>query len=307
MRVYLRGYDIDKIGYDANGFQLKATQDTNTINGELNVNRSRYVFKNINLASILGFDKFQNNKTFNIKLVEIRQVMENSSALNTIDYTSRPHLRTSNVIMSISNTTFLNGQTENIISQFTNFNPNFEVIFENVQFSSGNTSDFNHRFQYSATNQGGSTLEFYRWLLQGNSTTASGTTLNRMQISSTTITQLNGMIVRYAQPVRIDDNILSVSVVDSAFGGLPARITQSNGTVNINTFPEFQQWFTRRFTDDIHQDDNNNELTAYLPKGFNVDITLELRDILTNRLQPVVVDNNIQKVFPSLEFIFDIY
>ena len=131
MRVYLRGYEIDTIGYDANGLQLKATQNTNTIIGELNVNRTRYVFKNINLPSILGYDKFHNNQTFNIKLVDIRQVNENTSTGNIIDYTSRPHLRTSNVVMSISGTSFLNGKTENILSQFTNFNPNMELTFEN--------------------------------------------------------------------------------------------------------------------------------------------------------------------------------
>lgn len=305
MRLYLRGYDLDKVGYDANGLQLKATQNTNTINGELNINRSRYVFKNINLASILGYDKFYDSKTFNIKLVDVRQVNETGAPFNIIDYTSRPHLRTSNVVMSISNTTFLNGKTENIISQFTNFDPNLELTFENVFFNTGNVTDFNHRFQYSATNQGGSTNEFYRFLLQGNSTTATTNTLNRMQISSTDITQLNGIIVKYAQPVRFDNDLFTVSVVDGAIGALPSRVTQTNGTITVITFPEYQQWFHRRFTDDIHQDDNNNELTAYLPQHqFNIDITLELRDILSNQLQPVVDPAN--KVFPSLEFILDI-
>ena len=301
MRVYLRGYDIDKIAYDVNGFQEKPTQDTNTIFGELNVNRTRYVFKNINLRSILG-NKFYEKDTVNIKLVDVKAINENGN--NVIDYTSSPHLRGSNIF--IKGLQFLNGKNENLLTQFTNFNPNEELVFENVFFNNGNAIDNRHYYEFTRTNQGGTTVDFYRFSWNENNILATNS-LTRYRITSTTITDLNNKIVKAGQAQTSGNlSLFSVLVLDSGDGTLPARVNQTNNTVTITVLPEINNWFHRRFTDDVCEDDNNNELTVYLPQHqFNIDLTLELRDILSDKLQPIVDPNN--KVYPSLEFVLDIY
>lgn len=317
MRVYLRGYDIDKVGYNVDGYQVKPTQNTNNVlYGELNINRSRYVFKNINLYAILGYHKVHNMEAFNIKVVDVRAINENDQ--NVIDYESPPHLRTSNVILS--GLTFLNGRNENILTQFTNFNPNEELVFERVFFHRGDIQDYQHYYEYTRTNTRGTTNDFYRFMYQENiSTNVStnvGLSLTRYRINATptvdptipnNISSLNGKIMRAGRAVRAGDTLFLLYVQDAGDGSLPVRTgAQNNGLVTITILPENNQWFHRRFTDNVNEDDFNNELTAYLPQDTNMTLTLELRDILTNTLQPVITEPN-NKVYPSLEFVLDIY
>ncbi len=313
MRVYLKGYDIDNVGYNVDySYQEKPTQATdNVLYGEANIDRSKYVFKNINLRSILG-NKFDNKKTINIKVVDIKAIQEynvldaSGNAINNIiDYNSPAILRTSNVVLS--GLTFFNGKNENVIGQYTNFNPNEELVFQNVQFHRGDLSDFQHFYHYNHNNQGGSTLEWYRFLSQETSLTAIDS-LTRYRVTSSTITQLNNKIMRGSRATRTDDNYFSTRVQDSGDGTLPTRVTgQVNNTVTITILPENNTWFHKRFTDDIDEDEAQNEITAYLPSHqINIDLTFELRDILTDKLQPVITEPN-GKVYPSIEFVLDIY
>jgi len=321
MRVYFRVYEIDGVGYDNNGYQNKPTQDTNTIFGTSNINRSQLIFKNINLLSILGRTEFYNNgrtparptragteprnDTFNIKVVEVRAI--NSNGNNVIDYDSPPQLRTSNIVMSGLN--FYNGKRENVLTQFTNFNPNEELVFENAFFHRADLEDFRHFYEYGRNNTGGTTLDFYRLMEQESSTTTSlanvGNSLTRFRVNSTTITQLNNKIMRGSYSSR-NGALFAMFVQDAGDGSLPSRVTQLNNNVTITILPENNQWFQRRYTDNVNEDDNNNELTAYIPSSHIVDLTFELRDILTDRLQPVIEEPN-GKVYPSIEIVLDIY
>jgi len=150
MRVYLRCNDIDKISYDINNYQEKPTQNTYTINGECNIFRSKFNFNNINLNNIFTSAEFRTKKTFNIKIVSIDNINENNK--NVIDTLSPPQLRTSNIYMSGLN--FYNKKTENIIGQFTNFNPNEEILIENVEFHRGNLENYQHYYNRNGFNTG---------------------------------------------------------------------------------------------------------------------------------------------------------
>lgn len=306
MRVYFKAFNIDEVGYAVNGFQEKPTQATdNVIRGVANINRSQLTFRNINLMTILGVQRIKQGGTFNIKLHAVRAINENGN--NVIDYDSPPQLRTSNVF--ISGLTFLNGKNENYLCPFTNFNPNEELVFENAFFHRADLEDFRHFYEYGRNNTGGTTLDFYRLMEQESSTTTSlanvGNSLTRFRVNSTTITQLNNKIMRCSYSSR-NGSLFAMFVQDAGDGSLPSRVTQLNNNVTITILPENNQWFHRRFTDNVNEDDNNNELTAYIPKSDTIDLTFELRDILTNRLQPVITEPN-GKVYPSIEFILDIY
>lgn len=304
MRVYFQAFNIDEVGYDVNGYQEKPTQATdNMIRGVANINRSQLTFRNINLMAILGVQRIKQGGTFNIKLHAVKAINENGN--NVIDYDSPPQLRTSNVF--ISGLTFLNGRNENYLCPFSNFNPNEELVLENVFFHRGDLSDFQHFYDYARNNQGGSTFEFYRLMWQETATTAN-TSLTRFRVNSSIITQLDNKIMRAGQPTRQSNDFFILRVEDAGDGTLPARVTvpQLNNVVTITILPENNQWFHRRLTDDVQEDDFNNELTAYIPSSHIVDLKFELRDVLTDTLQPVITEPN-DKVYPSIEFVLDIY
>jgi len=62
---------------------------------------------------------------------------------------------------------------------------------------------------------------------------------------------------------------------------------------------------TRR--DPNYNNDNDYGIEAYFhePKTDYIDLTIELRDILTNRVQPIMAITN-GKCLPPFKFIFDI-
>lgn len=305
MRVFLRGYDIDNIAYDSSGnYQIKPTQNTNNIYyGQLNTNRTQYIFKNINLKAIIGYEKFDKINTFNIKFVGVRAINENG--LNVIDYTSPPQLRTSNIY--ISGLTFYNNNTSNILCQFTNFNPNEEIVFDNVWFHVGNVGNYLHFFEFSRANPYGKTLDWFR-LAGQESATDPANSLLRYLVNSPYITDLDGKIMRASQAqfyYPTNNALFFIYVQDAGDGTLPSHINQTTNTITITVLPENNSWFHHRFTDDIIQDENQTILTAYNPTNPIIDLTFELRDLLTNQLQPVIAEPN-NKVYPSLEFILDI-
>jgi hypothetical protein len=299
MRIVLRAYDIDKVGYDdTTGYQIKPTQATdNVFFGSSNINRSQLTFKNINLMTILGRDKFYNDKTFNIKVVEVRVIVENGN--NVIDYDSPAQLRTSNVMLS--GLTFCNGRNENLLCHWTNFNPNEELQFT-CQFNSGLVA--NRHIFHNQTSAGHNTSDFIRLTFNERSLTDPSISLLRYRVNSTVVTDLDNKIMRCTAPTP-NGNFFNIFVQDAGDGSLPATVSQQNAFVTITVLPENNQWFHRRFTDNIQQDEFNNELTAYIASSHTVDLKFELRDILTDQLQPVITEPN-GKVYPSLEFVLDI-
>ncbi len=103
--------------------------------------------------------------------------------------------------------------------------------------------------------------------------------------------------------IRDQDNFfLNITQENNDF---PIRLGLINQIVTIQVLPEINQWFHTRLTDNVAEDENNNELTAYITYDPILNITFELRDIHTNQLQPVITEPN-NKVYPNLTFILDI-
>jgi hypothetical protein len=305
MRIYLRCNDIDKISYDVNNYQEKLTQNIYTVNGECNSFRSKMIFNNINLNNIFSQNEIKNKKTFNIKIISINNINENNK--NIIDSLSPPQLRTSNIIMSGLN--FLNKKNENIIGQFTNFNPNEEMYFENVFFHTGGIENYHHYYSKIQGNCG----PFERLAFDNHTSvyTNPSTSLLKFKVTSNFITQLDEKIMRGSGlpiPGRSDLFIVRVEDAGSIYGVLqPKIIGQVNNFVNIQILPENNEWFNKQITDDIEQDNSNLEITAYMPSSSPIiSLEFQLRDILTDVLQPVISEPN-NKTFPSIQIVLDIY
>jgi hypothetical protein len=303
MRVYFRCYDIDKTDYDTNDYQIKPTQDTdNIIYGYANKERSQMTFRNINLYSILGFTQFENNEILNIKVIDIKAINENGQ--NIIDVDSPPQLRTSNVVLS--GLKFTNGKKENVIGQLTNYDPNEEILFENVYYHRGDLNDFQHYYDIRFVG----TSEWIRYAYDNNEfTNVADSLLKYRIISPNTIPLLDNKIMRCIM-VKTSDTLYLTSVLDASTTSsniLPARIPIDfvNRFVSIQILPENNQWFNKRFSDDIQEDNSNLELTAYMPLQSSIELTFQLRDILTNQLQPVITETN-DKIYPSIEIILEI-
>jgi hypothetical protein len=297
MRLVLRVNDIDQRGYDSNGFQKTGINVVNSV-GSSNVARSLLTF-NLDLSTYFAEQK----DFYTLKFVGIFAIMKGLSP-DIIDRSSHPALRTSNLYCN--GFTTINGETEILLGQYTNFNPNEELVFENVFFLTGNLANYEHYYDYNRTNAGGQTNDFYRFLwgqLTYFPTTSSS--FARYRITSSSITQLNNKIVRGGRPARQpgnNDNFL-MSVIDAGDGTTPARVTQANGTVTITVLPENNEWFMARYTDDVPFE-NYLELSILPPTDpSNVQLTFQLRDLLTNQLQPAV---NVDEVFPSFNIVIDI-
>lgn len=296
MRYLLRTYDLDSVGYDVNGYQIKPIANTTSTKGYVNLERSKMVFNNIDISHIDTLSSY-----ITIKLIGVEAINENGQ--NVIDYNSPPHLRTSNIVLSGMD--FTNGVSTNIVGQFTNFNPNEELVFQSVFFHRGDLSDFTHYYQHVSTSVlGPQTPDFFRFLTDYE--TIASNSLTRFRITSSTITQLNNKIMRASRPRLTSDSLFIIDVADAGDGTLPARVNgQVNNLVTITVLPENNQWFHRRLTFDIEEDLEDIELTAYNPQTSTINLTFELRDLITNQLQPVV--SNSGKVYPSLNFIIEIF
>jgi hypothetical protein len=300
MRLYLRCNDIDKLSYDSNDFQTKLTQNIDTINGSCNVFRSKMTFKNINLNNIFSQIELKNKKTFNIKIVSINNI--NESDQNIIDTTSPPQLRNSNLYISGLN--FLNNKNENLISQFTNFNPNDELIFD-VHFHRG---DLLPSFTHFYDNRFANTSEWIRYALDNiNSINPSDSIFRYKMICPTQVPLLNNKIMKGVMtkyPWNISESLYTINVVDD--GSFVSLVPEVNQFIQIQILPDVNKWFNKQFTNDIEQDVNNIELTCLMPTSPCINLEFQLRDILTDVLQPVISEPN-NKVFPSLQIVLDIY
>lgn len=301
MRVVLKNCDITNISYNVNGYQDKPTQDMNNIYGSYsNKERSKMIFK-LNLIAILGLHKFKNQKTINIKVVSIKAIFEDNQ--NIIDTTSSPILRTSNIYMNGFH--FLNNKNENIIGQFTNFNPNEEILIENVFFHRADTAgSFTHIYRKDNFNVG----VFERLVTDCLESTPNNPSLSllKYKMISPGLPSLNNKIMRGSAITTIT-NFTNVKVSDAYDGSLPefVALSESNQRVSIQVLPENNQWFNKKYTDDIYEDNSNLELTAYMPTNHNIELTFELRDIQNNKLQSCVTEPN-NKIYPSIQFILDI-
>jgi hypothetical protein len=182
------------------------------------------------------------------------------------------------------------------------------MFFENVFFHTGALENYQHYYHKLLGNCGP-----WERLVFDNPQTAyndPSTSLLRFKITSNFITQLNDKIMKGAGlPIPGRSDLFIVKVIDDgSIVPLPLKITQPqvNNFVNIQVLPQTNQWFNKRISDDVEQDENNIELTCFMPTSPIINLEFQLRDILTDRLQPIVNEYD-NKVFPSLQIVLDIY
>lgn len=302
MRIFLTTSLIDKLTYDVNNNQAKGITDSDNIIGFSNSNRTQFTFRNINLFNIFGTD-ISKKKTFNIKIKEIRN--NNEQGQNIIDYSSRPHLRTCNLFLKSNLLTFFNGLNENIIGQFTNIDRRQEKEYRlSVRYDVGaykmyvrirslgsfNTRDGNEFIKDFFSQKYPQFNQRLMFLNTENNILFNNIEQKPFTIIATTFPSVSA----YEFTLLFED------------GTIPSGITGINNALcSIVTIPTDNQWFILNDIEDTEMDTSNIELTAYMPTSHLIDLTFELRDIMSDQLQPVVPNDN--KVYPNLVFVLDIY
>lgn len=318
MRVYLKCVDLDNITYNVNNFQDKANDDIINIFGSVNKERTRYTF-NLNLYSILG-DKVNKQKTFNIRLNNI--ICINEQGQNIIDYSSPSVLRTCNVVIC-GGLNFCNSKTENVLTQFTNYDKNREISISNIYLFRGSLTSY--RIQFRNDIYLGAELQKY--LLEGNGLAV--TTLTDGNPITNKLNTYGRFIGRASNSNNTYfNNRPPMYIFNLSAGGLPnlpefnwydPTLTIpsiipfdatgfGNQTFDFETIPTSNEWFNNdKFDVNINEDVNNNELTCYMQNGNEISVTIELRDLLNNRLIIPSDYGENNKVYPCIEYIFEIY
>jgi len=88
-------------------------------------------------------------------------------------------------------------------------------------------------------------------------------------------------------------------------GGTPATVTQTTEGATLTMLPKTNEWYFQNFNHDAKADERFGiEVTFNKPNDPIVTLDFELRDILTDVLQPVATTT---RAYPELVFEFLIY
>lgn len=269
----------------------------------------------INLRSILGSKEYDSKETFCIKLTDVSAILESGTNLPMITHVSPSWIRTSNVVIYGPN--FVGGANEIILGQVGNYNQNEQFQF----FLEFHRADFNPNQFYLRCFNGGLAnfegVEFaYDYLLPINTNTAEKANrrwqwnYREQQGYNPVYTDTNPSMEN--KPFTITDAVVAVNgflVMTIAIANETATTrTGSNFPITLTSLPLTpEQWYMVK-RDYTKPDDYDYGIEAWFhkPKNDYVDITLELRDLLQNKLQPVM-PIPAGKVLPPFTFVFDIY
>ena len=295
MRVILKTVDVDNIKYDANNLQEVPTGENYSVYGYSNVYRTKIIFNNINLPSILG-SKFSKNKTFNIRVVNVNIINDNNNTNGLINSKSLAVYRTSNLYMYSTRLKPINGANEILISQLTNFDPNYEFRIEKMQFLRGYEIDFVHIIRQSEVGN-----EIFNKFYLSNSPFTSFS----FRYENCSATDINNKIAQVNSWYRVHADGAFYFVITSPNNDIPIRISsaQTSRSFDMQIVPQNDAWTVRRLTDDFIND-FICEYTYTMPDDYNIDLTFEIRDLLTNKLQPVL---GTVAYWPSVEIVLDIF
>jgi hypothetical protein len=275
--------------------------------------RTQMTFR-LNLKSILGADVFKSKDKFSIKLMDINAICEAGNALDMITQNAPSWIRTSNVVMY--GPKFVGGQNEVIIGQATTFDDNIQCSF-NLQFEradTGYTPNAPGRWLFNRFID--DAPEFYNsYLLPINTNTAEKA--NRRWVINYRNT---GAIYTPTTPTLENVNFTITNTglatntnffwFDTAITGETAQYRTGTGVrapVTISSLPLTpEQWYMVK-RDYTRPNDYGYGIEAWFNKPENdyVEVTLELRDLLRNQLQPVMPIPQ-GKVLPPFTFVFDI-
>lgn len=273
----------------------------------------------LNLRSILGSKQFDSNEILCIKLADVQAVNESGSTL--VDDTSPGWIRTSNIIISGPN--FVGGANELILGQATNFNPNEEFQLA-LEYHRANLDPGNIYLRYltvlNSDTQNGNYegAEFALSYLQpiNNNAIEKGNRNwrwnyreqpNYQQQATDTNPSLENKVFTITSSTLsgVNFNIIKISIP-----GENTNITRSgtNFPITLTSVPNTPtQWYMVK-RDYTQANDYGYGIEAWFhkPKNDYIDVTLELRDLLMNQLQPVMTIPD-GKVLPLFTFVFDIY
>lgn len=324
VRVHFNPARTDGVNYIPEGRLDVTTGDSE--NSYSFVNQARTLMKfRINLKAILGAKEFNSKDMFSIKISDAKPIVDASQASPLINQNSPGWIRTSNLVMSGPN--FLGDKNEMIMGQVGNFDPNeetsYDLEFHRADLRAG--ASFNNEYVlYFRLNSGGAAnmdgqefghttllpfandLQFaelatrrFRWNYRQQDT--------YNNIFTDTNPSLEGKTIIITNAVAGGTNgswlICQYDVIGETENVLR---TGSNFPVTLSVLPNFPTWYMYKRDVNITNDhDYGIEAWFYKPQTDYIDITLEIRDLLLNQLQPVMAVPA-DKVIPPFTFIFDI-
>ena len=322
VRVIFNPARTDGYSYDVNGLVLASGAIDGATNEYSYTNQARTQMNmKINLRSILGSKEFDSKKLFCIKLNDVESVNERDA--NLIDHTSPSWIRTSNIVIYGPN--FLGSANEIIMGQATNFNPNDEARYELIFHRGDQTA--NRLAFLNLINQGniGSDIsqfisnvhpyrdnlpcirnQKWRWNNYVTNPTEEGwdtvPSLENVEFIVNVLSTNTMQGTTYSIDVVVDGRAPSLYLRPGGLTGI------ANKAILLTQIPDNPTQWTMAKRDDNLANDYGYGIEAWFHKPGNdyVDITLELRDLLQNKLQPVMAIPN-GRVVPPFTFVFDIY
>jgi len=301
-QIILKTVDIDNRKYDENNLLDEGINQTytNVFTGACNYYRSQIIFNNINLRQCIK--NYNSKNKFNLKLIKIEDVkMRNNTLINeTIDNAS--NLCSNLYINGLDFVGGLKNQRLLTTVKIPNFQNQITALFA-LQGPPG----VSYTFFHSAAGQSDSTM-LQRFLI--NNIPQNTVQYFRMRTfnpatGSSLDPQIENVILEFT-------SYTIVSTTNTRLENIKIVSNQQNTTwitspnnVNLTVYFEFlpNANLNYNFVENKSQQINNELLTFYKPANDVVNIILEMRDILTDKIQPIAATTGI---YPSYTYHLEI-
>jgi hypothetical protein len=310
-QIILKCVDVDQRTYDNNYLLANGTVNQNYTNvyyGYCNYYRSQIIFKNISLKNAIP--NYKDKDKFHIKLIKILGQREyNTNCINEANDSQT--ILTSNLY--IRGLPFLGNTSERLLNTIRL--PNFSNKFI-CNFQARTTISLRQKYTFSTFGTTGTGSASSMELVKFINTNISQNTIQYFRLTTITNDAFN-IAGGYALSPIIENVILQFGTWSTSTSGASADLSQvtivssqadaiftsTTTNINVNCYFEFLPTTNLNYNFVPPEDTYNNELTFHKPPNDNVDITLELRDLLNNSLQPVAVTTGI---YPSYTYHLEI-
>lgn len=326
MRINFNPASIDNQYYFTTGVRsgrLRPGIETyETLFDYTNAERTRMKFR-IDLRELFGKD-YEKCKYVKIRLTDVKAMFDANQNSDTINHVSPGWIRSSNLYMVGQKC--VNGTGQHLFGLITNYDPNEETQYY-LEFHRGDLIWNGQYVLYLRCQNGGLAnwdgIEFGHNIV---ATHAAATPLDvsgidvRVELqnkrwrwnyreqhkySPTTHSDTNPSLEN--QTITITDGVLPsngwmvLQYETSAFEN--QALAGSNFGITLTQLPSFPNWYNfKRNTSQI-DDHQGNDAYIHKPDDNYLDFELQIRDILTDKIQPVL-ETTLQ--IPPFTFIFDI-
>lgn len=302
-QLILKAYTIDGVSY-TNSLLDIPTNATSNLLGTSNQYRSQISFNRLDLRQIIGNDMFDKYQMFNIKLQTATPVYENNSS--TIGRTNSMCLRTSSVY--IGGLKFLNSERSCYVGMVSSVDP---TNYYHICLPSSTVEGVLNVTNRPAAGFYGDNAFFFKYSQQSQNMPE----LFRMYNVFYTQGSFNGALLTMTAMSAQTNGAYTISC--TADNGSSVKNTFNGDNRYLEIIPAGNEWFLNRGQESLtiqnetvcstnycNEDDWFQTTLTFMKNPDPLfDFSIELRDINTNLVQPVVPTS---ASYPSFIFVFDI-